>query len=234
MKYYVYPYKQGSKSAELVARKLGGKVIKLEGSRFRPGLGKAIINWGNSNCIFRAINASAGIASNKLRSFNALKAAGVSIPPFTTDKAEAAAYPLCVVRKKLNGHSGEGIELVERGNPLPDAPLYVQYIKKKAEFRVHVYQGRVIHVQQKKKKEGHVPNKIRSHANGYVFAINDLVVPPSVESVALAAVPALGLTFGAVDVIFNEQNNQAYVLEVNSAPGLSDTTATKYAEAIKG
>jgi len=50
--------------------------------------------------------------------------------------------------------------------------------------------------------------------------------------VALAAVSALGLDFGAVDIIYNEHENQYYVLEVNTAPGLEGTTVEKYAEAF--
>jgi hypothetical protein len=32
----VLPYKQGSKSAKALATELGGKVLKLEGSKFKP------------------------------------------------------------------------------------------------------------------------------------------------------------------------------------------------------
>ncbi|MNY63636.1 hypothetical protein D3C86_2006230 [compost metagenome] len=50
----------------------------------------------------------------------------------------------------------------------------------------------------------------------------------------MLAVNAIGLTFGAVDVIWNEYRHQAYVLEVNTAPGLTGTTLEKYAEAFRG
>jgi D-alanine-D-alanine ligase-like ATP-grasp enzyme len=44
---------------------------------------------------------------------------------------------------------------------------------------------------------------------------------------------ALGLDFGAADVLFNARRNQAYVLEVNTAPGLEGQTVNDYAEAFK-
>ena len=47
-----------------------------------------------------------------------------------------------------------------------------------------------------------------------------------------AAIKALGLDFGAVDIIYNEAEDQHYVLEVNTAPGLEGTTLQKYTEAI--
>jgi len=46
----------------------------------------------------------------------------------------------------------------------------------------------------------------------------------------LASVMALGLDFGAVDIVYNENDNKAYVLEINTAPGLSGTTLEKYVE----
>jgi glutathione synthase/RimK-type ligase-like ATP-grasp enzyme len=39
---------------------------------------------------------------------------------------------------------------------------------------------------------------------------------------------ASGLDFGAVDVIWNERQQRAYVLEINSAPGLEGTTIDDY------
>ena len=46
---------------------------------------------------------------------------------------------------------------------------------------------------------------------------------------ATKAVAALGLDFGAVDVIYNEKYGRAYVLEVNTAPGLGEGIAIMYA-----
>jgi glutathione synthase/RimK-type ligase-like ATP-grasp enzyme len=48
----------------------------------------------------------------------------------------------------------------------------------------------------------------------------------------LAAVSALGLDFGAVDIIWNEREDKCYVLEVNTAPGLQGSTLENYANAI--
>ena len=43
---------------------------------------------------------------------------------------------------------------------------------------------------------------------------------------------AVGLKFGAVDLIWNELENKSYVLEINTAPGLTGATLEKYAQAI--
>jgi D-alanine-D-alanine ligase-like ATP-grasp enzyme len=41
------------------------------------------------------------------------------------------------------------------------------------------------------------------------------------------------LDFGAIDIIYNESRDQAYVLEVNTAPGLTGQTIQSYADAFR-
>ena len=53
------------------------------------------------------------------------------------------------------------------------------------------------------------------------------------NSGALAAMVASGLDFGAVDVIWNSRRLEAYVLEINSAPGLQGQTVENYAAAFR-
>ena len=43
----IYPYKQGSKSARLLADALDCKILRREGNPIRLG-GQAVINWGSS------------------------------------------------------------------------------------------------------------------------------------------------------------------------------------------
>jgi glutathione synthase/RimK-type ligase-like ATP-grasp enzyme len=236
MKFALYCYNNGSKSATLLAKILGAKKIKHEGSKFKPNANKKVINWGSGNCPFNAVNVKTTDASNKLTAFLKMQAAGVSVPEFCVGK-ESVLNMLekgrtVFARKYLNSHSGKGIVSIKEPGDIVDAPLYVEYIPKKFEFRVHIMKGKVIHVQQKKLKTGHAPHQVRNLDNGYVFAINDIEVPPSVITEAGAAVQALGLDFGAVDIVYNEKHQKAYVLEVNTAPGLCDTTAKIYAEAF--
>ena len=42
-----------------------------------------------------------------------------------------------------------------------------------------------------------------------------------------------GLDFGAVDVLWNERQQKAYVCEVNTAPGLEGITLDNYLKEIK-
>ena len=165
--------------------------------------------------------------------------AGVPCPDFTTDLEEArgwAAEGTVMCRKLVMGHSGQGIVIAETPDEVVRAPLYTKYMKKKHEYRVHVVNGEAIDVQQKRKRRGHEgerETKIRNLANGYVYCRDGITEPEGMRQIALDAVRAVGYNMGAVDIAYNERNNQCLVLEVNARPGLTGTTAVNYANAIK-
>ena len=246
----ILPYKLGSLSAKSLSTKLteliGKKVFRVDNQSrtYRVKPNRLYINWGSSTPPrFNATpvlnsGAAVAIASNKLATFNRFAERGVSCPEFTTDPAVArqwAGERAIFARTALNGHSGRGIvECV--GDSFVGAPLYTKYIPKQDEYRVHVFQGRVIDVQQKKKRRD-IPNeqvnyKVRSYQNGWVFCRENVQKPGGLDALAIQAVAALGLDFGAVDIIYNAKRNQLYALEVNTAPGLSGQTTTNYANAV--
>lgn len=250
------PYRMASQSAKNLQERLSfllkRKVVRLytEGGEYVPRVDKLVINWGTSkrpswaNSPVQPIiwnkTPNIGIASNKLTAFQAFQTAGItSIPDFCTDRATAAAWvgegKVVVCRTSLNGHSGAGIVVAAREEDLVDAPLYVVYRKKKSEFRVHVAFGRVIDVQQKKKRSdyaGDVDYAVRNHHTGWVYCREGVVDSPRRDELATLAVAALGLDFGAVDIIYNEHLDSYFLLEVNTAPGLEGTTVEKYANAF--
>jgi glutathione synthase/RimK-type ligase-like ATP-grasp enzyme len=242
MRAFVYPYRKGSKSVKALKRAIGAKSIKIEGSRFRPTPNKVVINWGSSSCPVGCINPAKAVAdaSNKLTAFNILKEAGVSIPLHTACKQDAQAWvdegKTVVVRHLLQGSCGDGIEIL-KGAALPVAPLYVQYIPKKEEYRVHVMNGEVIDVQRKMRNRSVADDavnwQVRNHDNGFVFGREGVILSDQAAREAIGAVAALGLDFGAVDIIYNEHINKMYVLEVNTAPGLEGTTLETYTAGIQ-
>lgn len=246
----IIPYKQGSASAKALSEALGIKQLKQEGSRFRGKEGDIVINWGSSGATHPAFNGAARVlnnpnsvatATNKLESFRAFRAAGVNIPQFTNSRNTAQGWldegKTVVVRTKLTGHSGEGIIIREpqdqQRDPMQTAPLYTVYIKKTQEYRLHVFQGQVF-FQQRKARRHDVPDdavnwQVRNHGNGFIFAHQDVQVPAVAAEQAIRAVAALGLDFGAVDLI-KTKNDNWYVLEVNTACGLEGTTLERYTE----
>lgn len=253
MRYRILPYKQGSTGAKALARMLGGLVLKLENSKYKAKPEDLIINWGNTSKTFDVpyLNPSEKIktATNKLNFFNNMKETGYEalIPRYWTNRNEIPddAYPV-ICRTVLAGHSGDGIVLAGSQADLVDAPLYVEYVKKQDEYRIHVgcyvENGEpkpVVISQQRKARRLAVPDeqvnwKIRNHANGFNFVRNGIDTPLAVIDTAIKAFMTTGLDFGAVDVIWNASQEKAYVLEVNTAPGLEGQTIADYAAFFSG
>jgi hypothetical protein len=160
---------------------------------------------------------------------------------------------VAMARTVLNGHSGAGIvELatasdwenfkLKYGNT---CKLFTQYVKKNTEYRLHFTdfssfgfgEPKIFFCQRKARKLGEEANfRVRNLANGFVYVTEQgsLEVPEAVSLVAQNFLQfnkmALKLNFGAIDIIFNSKYNKAYVLEVNTAPGLAGTTTLKYTE----
>lgn len=255
----LYPYKMGSESGRRLQQALAAagerRVLRVRrDGRYRPYRNHLIVNWGSGlspgwrysgtprNPVIVNDPSKVRLAAHKLAAFQEMLEANVPIPEFTTDSAVAAdwarAGAIVVVRHILNGSGGEGIELIQPSdNPIiPRAPLYTKYFKKRHEYRVHVFNGRVIDVQQKRKRRGseYENGYVRNARNGWVFTRDNIVpIHDTALGAAIAAVGALGLDFGAVDIGWNEKFQRPCVFEVNTAPGLQGTTLQKYVNEIK-
>src|SRR3990167_2045805 len=253
MRYRVLPYRQGSRWAKALAEALGGRVLRLEGSTFVPAQDDVVINWGNTNSGavpfggYYYLNPFVAIrnASNKRWFFERMREANLSslIPAFWTSAGDIPdeAFPV-VCRTVLAGHSGAGIIIAPCRNDLVPAPLYTQYVKKTEEYRIHVglrenqdlgEQEPVIIAEQRKARRHDVPDsqvnwQIRNHHNGFVYVREGFDTPEAVLDAARRALEVTGLDFGAVDIIWNNQKQRPFVLEVNTAPGLEGQTVQDY------
>lgn len=243
------PYKMQSDSARVLAEKLNVLRVKPDSPTYRHKEGTVLINWGNTRPLTFQHNeqdvynkpSAVANAANKQKAFETLSRR-VPTVDFTTDKEVAQAWVdnlnTVFARTILNGHSGQGIVVYAPGSVVGDAPLYTKYKKKRNEYRVHVVNGAVIDVQEKKRAlDGEFSGDqalIRSHGNGWKFCRDNLQIASTedLNSFAVWAVEAMKLDFGAVDIVYNASENRYYVLEVNTAPGLDGTTIEKYAEAF--
>lgn len=209
-------------------------IIKHNKSRYIPKDTDIIINWGipKVNIPF-ALNANSNNAVNKLKAFQLMVRNGLR---YTTDIEVAKTFKLCYCRTLLSASQGRGIVVATSPNEIVEAPLYTKGIKSvKGEYRVHVFKNNIIDYAQKKKRNGvEEYNKyIRNYENGYIYARENVILPDNVISTSLEAVEDLGLDFGAVDVIVSGYSGKAFVLEVNTAPGLQGSTVEAYAKAIE-
>lgn len=216
---------------------MDGRILKLEGSQYRKKNGHVLINWGSTQplpgCDVNKPD-NVAIAVSKRQTFKVLQAAGVPIPLWTENKEEAIKWKRKVVgRDSDNGRGGQGITVYQRGEALKQHLFYSSYFKKRREFRIHVFKDKVIFEQEKLKKKGlenGADKYIRSHDRGWCFAFKHLdadPVPDVVREKARAAVVALGLDFGAVDIGWNADDG-ACVFEVNTAPGLEESSLLAY------
>ena len=246
MRKRIVSYIAGSMSARELSRATGVLRLKTNGtSRFRARPDDLIVIWGSSNLgginarNARVLNKPDAVnrASNKLLTFQAIGDMGV---PYCHNIVTAREWlgmgtKVVVCRTTVTGHSGQGIVLARTAAEVVSAPLYTKYVPKKDEYRVHVFGGRVIdYAMKKRRRDAEVTNEyVRSHANGWVFVRDSVLLPNSVGNMAKRAIQALGLDFGAVDIICDKHSGQPYVLEINTAPGLVGTTLGRYADAIR-
>ena len=261
----LYPYNMHSEGATNLCNALDIWKIKREKSKYVPKRNDVIINWGNGDLpanfgVCKVINSPESVnkARCKKRFFEAMfqfnRDEGqtvVNIPDFTVNKEEALGWlkegATVFSRSSTTGTGGAGITILEKPEDLTDAvhrqtKLYVKYVHKVREYRVHVFNGEVIDIQRKVKRADLPADemnwKIRNHENGFVFARGAVENVPQHELVcikaqATAACKVIGLDFGGVDVIYNEKRGRAYVIEVNTAPGIEGQTVVSYAEAFR-
>ena len=238
----IFPYKLGSVSAKRLARTLGTLRVSASYNARRKDV---IVNWGNSSpphfrWMEQDLNKphAIALASNKLNTFLEYRTKSFKdVPDWTTNPNEAqhlldlGIKVYC--RKLLSSHSGNGIVVCNDGDRLPIAPLYTFHTKHKHEYRVHVFRGKVIDVQMKRKRNGaREGTGIRNHANGWVYARAEIAPPEELLLSSIKAVQLLNLDFGAVDIGHRIIDNKFFVFEVNTAPGLEGTTLDKYSKAI--
>ena len=251
MKIFLAPCRIGFKSSQKLANVLGARRIKLHESRYRHRSNFRVVNWGRSDVAFPvALNQPEAVAKaiNKRSTWDILASRGIPTVCHTIDPTVAQGWldsGVSVYRREtLTAFGGRGLSCIRRGGSLP-LPLFsetggvftpdITYTKRfptRREFRVLVVGNEVALVSEKKKRRGSNPDPmIRSH-EGYVFCRHDLEPYPSrICDDSIAAIQALGLDFGGVDIAVDKNDNTC-VLEVNTAPGIDGESVPALAGAL--
>lgn len=186
-----------------------------------------------------------GQSVDKLTQYRWFQEQGLSALEFCTGPAEAKEWleqgHVVFGRTLLNSSCGKGIVVLEpkailedKTQSLKNCPVYTKYKKKKREFRVHVYKDKIVSIKEKKRRsgyDGHRETKIRNLANGYVFCHAENV-PEGIEALALKASMVVTSDFRGVDIGYNERNNDLFIIEVNSAPGIAGSNIDAYVAQI--
>lgn len=247
----VFPYKAKSEGAEALANELGVFRLKHEGSVWRAKKKSWVINWGSSkrlpeNCYNPLVSIlnepeKVAVSVNKVEFFDVIDGSEQPprIPLWTESERKAKKWlndGHCVLaRQKIEGMGGDGIVIMEKPLDFVEAELYTMYIPKNLEYRVYMSGTTMVDAYQKKRRLDEEPKnwKIRSRENGFIYTNPTDRITLDTLVQCQKAMTATGLDFAGVDVIISQKDNLAYVLEVNTAPWLSERTTKAYAEAFR-
>ena len=243
-----------------LAKKLGCKILRHDKTPTSFCRGDYLINYGSSTePAWQNLLRFTGVtivnhwmdvkaSANKIVTFQRLASRSVSHLNWTSHKCYTLDWKRVICRDIVTGTKGKGITVVD--NPrkhqedIPDCPLYTEYWPKTHEYRVHVFQGRVIDFTQKRllskeerEKRG-IDNKrlIRSYDNGWIFSRKDVKYHEDIVALAVEATKALHLDFCGVDILANWKDDELIdctVCETNAAPGMVNTTFDAYINAFR-
>lgn len=220
----------------LVTKKMKSRSLKNLALELQQNVGYKV--WRSRFFKPKRTNLLYGDCKNKLYQYQWFEANQVPSLPFTTDGSVVSQWlaegATVVARTLTRSSEGKGIVLLENIEDVVSAPVYTKYLKKKREFRVHVYKETVVSVLEKRRKKGvyNGESKIRNTANGYVFCRQDVQEPSGIRELAIKASKVTNSHFKGVDIGYNEKLDKLFVIEVNSAPGMENSTLKDYTKAI--
>jgi glutathione synthase/RimK-type ligase-like ATP-grasp enzyme len=190
------------------------------------------INWGRATANTK-LNPDISKTTNKRHMRVLFKQHNVPMPELYANVAEIE-FP-CVGRP--DRHSGRrglwvcrnlhDLRRAIRGTRKKQAAThFMAYIEAPREYRVHIFRGKSIRISQKSF------GTTGETAHGIYTTVKPDPSHPinHVRKAAKQAVAAVGLDFGAVDILADDED--CWVLEVNAAPGLGGSLPRLYSEAF--
>lgn len=185
---------------------------------------RGVVNYGHGGpSNLPTLNRRAG-TFNKLQELEMLRQKGVATVPFARSP-EGLAAPF--FGRSLHHTRGTDI-IVYRTHQARGRrhDFYTQQIDKQQEFRIWSYRRTVIGCYEKlltypaKLGRRGRSREVWNWRNGYAYTFRHPdQIPDQLKELARAAIDAVGLDFGAVDLIV-DRRGRGYVLECNSAPGV--------------
>lgn len=239
-RFILYPYKVESESAHRLKDafiEAGQKALIVYPDRsYMCKEGDIVIGWGCSkqpnwsNTLGKAakvLNLWANIENSvdKKRAFSLFEAAGVRVPERTTKELTVGVWlgqgMVAVGRHSTRGMKSKGIDIIKSPADFQECKLYTKFVPNTKEFRVYVFQDKVIDVLEKRRDSGsNDPGYVRSEENGWRFCRQQVTLPADCETQAKLACKAVGLHFAGVDVLYSKDDHKAYVLETNTCPDI--------------
>jgi hypothetical protein len=203
-----------------------------------------MIRWGSSDATMkpgRVVNKRRAVelATNKLLALQTMASAGVPTPRVWPADNDIRHFP--VVGRRTNHTQGRDIVLCLQSRDVGLARQagcshFTELLPKLTEFRVHCFGDEIIKLSEKILTNTDQYNPvIWNFETGFTFRqpqIQNPLLLGRARAVGLEAVKALGLDFGAADVVVAE-GGMVYCLEVNTGPSLQENTLDVYLTAIR-
>ena len=224
------------------------RVVPNTTPKYRPERVGFVINYGCStvpewldrlpnDCVWFNTPDEVRVSANKVLMMRALPSQYTL--GWTENKQDAAQYigegATMVARTLISSHSGKGIVL-SPPDPLPDAKLYTVLKRHTGlrEYRIWFSGGEVLDVACKKRwrterlrlagidPDDRLGQVVRAHRYGWVFTRNDMPVTDNDVFTSVVRVARELLSWGCVDVLIDTETKAWTIVEINSAPGMSD------------
>lgn len=227
----------GHRSARRLAAFLGIPAVRHKAARALTT--SLLLRWGSAARVAHTdteIQPRSALIGYRTRTdqLTKLAEAGVQVPAFSTDRSDIEGPVLA--RRFSKGRQpshGRGITvLAPTTQPTEAHDLYMALIPKARQFRVHVVRQNDSFVTRTREVIPTYQKDLKAFVwnthTGFTYRVVQGARPSGVIPASKAAVDALALDFGAVDVI-TDPKDSVFVLEVNTAPGLADPTLEWYA-----
>lgn len=210
-----------------------------------------VINWGN--CIFSNDGyfdmnrpSSIHLASNKKLGRRILQNAGVEVPftvfPSANIAGSLAGLTYPVIARPSHHHGGQNFHKLDNFEALlaflwgknADDWYVSNLFQKTNEYRFHVGHNRILFVNEKPLVAGEIrANQAVNHQSWRVLKWSEYStgILANASRVAIRAMDALGLEYGAVDLMVNANDGSCAVCEVNTSPSINTPySSEKYAQ----
>lgn len=181
--------------------------------------------------------------SNKIKRMLIMNKAGVQTVPWfrAEDWKEGLDVKFPLLARKITGHGGTDIVPVFQAEEVEwriaaGWDWFSEYIPMQNEYRAWVFRGECLDIYDKVMQRPHEYKYIgRNFRSGFEFRHCSKPIT-DVAKIAINAVEALKLDFGAVDLV-RAKDGSLYILEVNTAPGVlrskAEATLAKLANKIQ-
>ncbi len=153
---------------------------------------------------------------DKLKTFKALKQAGIPIPKVAVRWRDVPEdWDGYVVRTKVDGRRNEGTSFHNSYDTIPkDGVMYTEWMDLPYEYRIVVFKGEVVGRYYKRLQRDHTWELVSQPSKGF----------EQMDADAIRAAKALSMDYVGFDVIAKNKKSYAF-LEGNSAATLQDEVA---------